>query len=269
LERTVQRECLLSSGGLREQAMQTFIPLPSFVESAKVLDRTRLGNQRNEAKIILKCLLYPSEKGWRNHPAVKMWSGFDFLKKFANITRGEGQHKGDTMKQGYIHPITKRRCSKAMLEVALKDAESDYLCKNTTMGKVAAIAVIAAYKKALGLPMSELRYQGRKIDLSTVELDEKGNPSFQMPAPELDYWNGVEQNYGNQYAYLLYEGHRRVCVERRGMGTVTALNDKEWQRCIDLISAAPKLKEIVQKLASNSGNIDELIKASRELIKMS
>ena len=82
--------------------MQTFIPLPSFVESAKVLDRTRLGNQRNEAKIILKCLLYPSEKGWRNHPAVKMWSGYEaalslYLKAIIDEWTGRG-HKNEAQK---------------------------------------------------------------------------------------------------------------------------------------------------------------------------
>ena len=50
--------------------MQTFLPYPDFTESAKCLDRQRLGKQRVEAWQIL----YSS--GWRSHPAVKMWRGY-------------------------------------------------------------------------------------------------------------------------------------------------------------------------------------------------
>lgn len=56
--------------------MQTFMPYPSFKESAKVLDMKRLGKQRVEVLQILQCL--KGEKtGWRNHPAVKMWKGHE------------------------------------------------------------------------------------------------------------------------------------------------------------------------------------------------
>lgn len=56
--------------------MQTFLPYRSFLKTARVLDNRRLGNQRNEAKVILKTLLGMSS-GWRNHPAVKMWRGHE------------------------------------------------------------------------------------------------------------------------------------------------------------------------------------------------
>jgi len=56
--------------------MQTFLPYPSFVESAKVLDRQRLGKQRVEALQILRTLQGKSS-GWANHPAVKMWRGHE------------------------------------------------------------------------------------------------------------------------------------------------------------------------------------------------
>ena len=52
--------------------MQTFLPYASFEESAKVLDRQRLGKQRVENLQILKALIDPNY-GWQNHPAVKMW----------------------------------------------------------------------------------------------------------------------------------------------------------------------------------------------------
>lgn len=56
--------------------MQTFLPYPNFYESAKVLDRQRLGKQRVECLQILNTLLGES-KGWKNHPAVKMWAGHE------------------------------------------------------------------------------------------------------------------------------------------------------------------------------------------------
>lgn len=54
--------------------MQTFLPLPSFLDTAKCLDYRRLGKQRVECKQILQALLGISE-GWKNHPATKMWIG--------------------------------------------------------------------------------------------------------------------------------------------------------------------------------------------------
>jgi len=54
--------------------MQTFLPYPSYAESAKSLDYRRLGKQRVECKQILMVLLSESQ-GWKNHPAVKMWEG--------------------------------------------------------------------------------------------------------------------------------------------------------------------------------------------------
>lgn len=56
--------------------MQTFIPLPSFQESAQCLDRQRLGKQRVEVLTILRTLLGKST-AWRNHPNVKMWQGYE------------------------------------------------------------------------------------------------------------------------------------------------------------------------------------------------
>lgn len=53
--------------------MQTFLPYPDFLESARVLDRQRLGKQRVEALQIMNAL--SNGGGWLNHPAVKMWDG--------------------------------------------------------------------------------------------------------------------------------------------------------------------------------------------------
>ena len=58
--------------------MQTFLPYADYTKSAEVLDYRRLGKQRVETKQILHVLLNENErKGWRNHPAVKMWKGYE------------------------------------------------------------------------------------------------------------------------------------------------------------------------------------------------
>jgi hypothetical protein len=58
--------------------MQTFLPYEDFAESAKVLDRLRLGKQRVETYQILKTLLTETKSNaWKNHPAVKMWKGYE------------------------------------------------------------------------------------------------------------------------------------------------------------------------------------------------
>ena len=58
--------------------MQTFLPFDDFHKSAEVLDYRRLGKQRVEAKQILQILLGDSKgSGWKNHPAVLMWKGFE------------------------------------------------------------------------------------------------------------------------------------------------------------------------------------------------
>ena len=61
--------------------MQTFLPYPSIHKSLKCLDYRRLGKQRVEAMQILKALNDPNY-GWQNHPAVKMWKGYEEALKF-------------------------------------------------------------------------------------------------------------------------------------------------------------------------------------------
>lgn len=63
--------------------MQTFLPYADFDQSAACLDSKRLGKQRLEAKQILLALgipvglHMPGKRGWRNHPAVRMWQGHE------------------------------------------------------------------------------------------------------------------------------------------------------------------------------------------------
>jgi hypothetical protein len=55
--------------------MQTFLPYPDFAQSAQCLDYRRLGKQRVEVLQLLNALL--TGGGWRNHPAAKMWRGYE------------------------------------------------------------------------------------------------------------------------------------------------------------------------------------------------
>ena len=59
--------------------MQTFLPLPSMGDSVRCLDDKRLGKQRVEALQILKALRgeYSKTGAWENHPATKMWRGYE------------------------------------------------------------------------------------------------------------------------------------------------------------------------------------------------
>lgn len=54
--------------------MQTFLPYPSFADSAASLDPLRLGKQRVETLQLLRANTVP-DYGWRHHPAAKMWAG--------------------------------------------------------------------------------------------------------------------------------------------------------------------------------------------------
>ena len=62
--------------------MQTFLPYASYTESARCLDNKRLGKQRVECKQILRALGVPvggeTSEGWRHHPAVIMWRGYEY-----------------------------------------------------------------------------------------------------------------------------------------------------------------------------------------------
>ena len=41
-----------------------------------MLDDLRLGKQRVETMQVLRALVYPTYRGWKNHPATRMWRGF-------------------------------------------------------------------------------------------------------------------------------------------------------------------------------------------------
>lgn len=88
--------------------MQTFLPYSDFIESAKVLDRQRLGKQRVECWQIYHTICGKSE-GWKNHPAVKMWAGYeDALSLYMEAVINEW------VSRGYVNnlPIPERKSEK-------------------------------------------------------------------------------------------------------------------------------------------------------------
>ncbi len=56
--------------------MQTFLPYLNFAKSVRILDSKRLGKQRVETLQIMSALMTGS--GWINHPAVRMWKGYEW-----------------------------------------------------------------------------------------------------------------------------------------------------------------------------------------------
>ena len=52
--------------------MQTFLPLPNYLESMRCLDKVRLGNQVWREGVTL------IRGGWKHHPARKMWLGHEY-----------------------------------------------------------------------------------------------------------------------------------------------------------------------------------------------
>ncbi len=56
--------------------MQTFLPYADCERSARALDVKRLGKQRVETIQVVRGLVQ-ADYGWKNHPAVLMWKGFE------------------------------------------------------------------------------------------------------------------------------------------------------------------------------------------------
>lgn len=80
--------------------MQTFLPYPNFVMTAKILDYRRLGKQRVEAMQIIHAIEVGSR--WSNHPAVKMWGDcINCLKYYHDVMITEWIERGykNTMKK--------------------------------------------------------------------------------------------------------------------------------------------------------------------------
>lgn len=76
--------------------MQTFLPFKSFYHTAQALDNKRLNKQILECYQILNVLSNDDpHAGWRNHPAVKMWRGFEMgLYQYAMVMIEEANNRG-------------------------------------------------------------------------------------------------------------------------------------------------------------------------------
>lgn len=89
-----------------------FLPHPSFEESLAVLDDRRLGKQRVEAKQIINALTNPEVKGYKNHPATRMWIGHvDALIKYYNLSIDEWIKRGKNNTMEKMQYIGDGSCS--------------------------------------------------------------------------------------------------------------------------------------------------------------
>ena len=87
--------------------MQTFLPYKSFTRTAQVLDQKRLGKQRIEAFMILE-ILEGKKSVWKNHPAVRMWSGYNnALILYYNIILEEWEKRGFKNNMPYLKIYSK------------------------------------------------------------------------------------------------------------------------------------------------------------------
>ena len=101
--------------------MQTFLPYANFTDSANCLDNKRLGKQRVECLQILRTLVGQSN-GWANHPAVKMWQGYETaLTNYAIAVCNEWTNRGfkDTCKGKIIDLWISFRSAMSSLGVRL------------------------------------------------------------------------------------------------------------------------------------------------------
>jgi hypothetical protein len=86
--------------------MQTFLPYKSFKRSAKILDRARLGKQRLESYQLIEVLVYGVDSRWFNHPACRMWVGYEAaLVEYYNTILKEWENRGyQNIKLKHITP---------------------------------------------------------------------------------------------------------------------------------------------------------------------
>ena len=82
--------------------MQVFLPLPDFKQSLQCLDVARLQKQRVEAYQILN-VLRGANKGWINHPVVKMWKDYDDALAIYYNTSLKVWRGANTMTEAKLH----------------------------------------------------------------------------------------------------------------------------------------------------------------------
>lgn len=90
--------------------MQTFLPMPNFLESAKCLDYRRLNKQILEAKQIINVLETlekdsTAKPAWRNHPACRAWKGYiPALKLYHDVMLQEWINRGYNNTRKFYYP---------------------------------------------------------------------------------------------------------------------------------------------------------------------
>jgi len=95
--------------------MQTFLPHYSFTESAAALDYRRLGKQRVECMQLLKAI--KNGAGWSNHPAAKMWKGYEeALETYMSVCIDEW------VKRGYKNTMVANKYTNCKLPPWLGDS---------------------------------------------------------------------------------------------------------------------------------------------------
>ena len=88
--------------------MQTFLPYPDFVKCAQVLDNKRLNKQHLECFQIINVLEGRSH-AWKNHPAVRMWKGYETaLKYYANCMKEQCLVRGFKSEKIPYYQITEK-----------------------------------------------------------------------------------------------------------------------------------------------------------------
>ncbi len=91
--------------------MQTFAPYSDLEKTAKCLDYRRLGKQRVECYQILKVLAGESD-GWKNHPAVKQWVGYQSFLALYGVKICE-----EWIKRGYNDTLLNKIANYQLIEV--------------------------------------------------------------------------------------------------------------------------------------------------------
>lgn len=94
--------------------MQTFLPYPDFYDTAKCLDNRRLNKQLVEVQQILRTLIGKSD-GWQNHPAVRMWRGYE------STLRGYGLTVNREYAQRFGRPLAFHKSGQEVLQLILAD----------------------------------------------------------------------------------------------------------------------------------------------------
>ena len=105
--------------------MQTFLPYPSFEETASALDYRRLGKQRVETWQIIRAL-NGETRGWRNHPAARMWDGYqDALAYYGLVMCTEWKRRGykDTMMERFEMLLTGKNITELVMPSWIGDRD--------------------------------------------------------------------------------------------------------------------------------------------------